>query len=293
VPIPVIRTSPVPAVVGGRIKRRMAARLTRLLVALGLLLGAALPSAAAAVVRPPTSQEVAASPVPDRGANPANARSYFGARYYRADIGRFTTVDPVYTWKENLTDPQRWNRYAYVRNNPLRYVDPDGRTTQNPQSSSSDDVRAKHQGELPVKATASGRTVTYEYANGDKFTITGTHPNRDQNPGNVITGDFATSRGAIGNDRAFAIFPSPAEGWTAMKDTVTGKYGKSTVNGMIESYAPPSENDTAGYQKTVARVSGVTGDSVISSLTPQQLGALLNAMARAVEGWTGVAYVPK
>ncbi|MGH8245540.1 MAG: hypothetical protein ACREUU_03810, partial [Gammaproteobacteria bacterium] len=28
--------------------------------------------------------------------------------------------------KEWLADPQRWNRYAYVRNNPLRYVDPSG-----------------------------------------------------------------------------------------------------------------------------------------------------------------------
>jgi RHS repeat-associated protein len=52
---------------------------------------------------------------------------YFGARYYAAKIGRFTTIDPVYTWRDNLADPQRWNRYAYVRNNPLRYVDPDGR----------------------------------------------------------------------------------------------------------------------------------------------------------------------
>jgi RHS repeat-associated protein len=52
---------------------------------------------------------------------------YFGARYYGSRIGRFTTVDPVYTWRENLVDPQRWNRYAYVRNNPLRYVDPDGK----------------------------------------------------------------------------------------------------------------------------------------------------------------------
>jgi RHS repeat-associated protein len=52
---------------------------------------------------------------------------YFGARYYGSKIGRFSTVDPVYTWRENLVDPQRWNRYAYARNNPLRYVDPDGR----------------------------------------------------------------------------------------------------------------------------------------------------------------------
>jgi len=52
---------------------------------------------------------------------------YFGARYLASELGRFTTVDPVYTWKENLVDPQRWNRYVYVRNNPLKYLDPDGR----------------------------------------------------------------------------------------------------------------------------------------------------------------------
>jgi len=28
--------------------------------------------------------------------------------------------------KEWLRDPQRWNHYAYVRNNPLQYVDPNG-----------------------------------------------------------------------------------------------------------------------------------------------------------------------
>ena len=52
---------------------------------------------------------------------------YFGARYYSSHVGRFTTTDPVQTWQENLVDPQRWNRYAYARNNPLKFVDPDGR----------------------------------------------------------------------------------------------------------------------------------------------------------------------
>src|SRR5262249_55483633 len=52
---------------------------------------------------------------------------YFGARHYSDAIGRFTTVDPIYSWQENIVDPQRWNRYVYVRNNPLRLSDPDGR----------------------------------------------------------------------------------------------------------------------------------------------------------------------
>jgi RHS repeat-associated protein len=104
----------------------MAGRLARLLVAFGLLLGVALPSAAAAVVRLPTSQEIAASFVPAHGADPAYASSYFGARYLRTGSGRLTTVDPVMT-SAHLTNPQTFNRYAYARNNPLRYVDPDGR----------------------------------------------------------------------------------------------------------------------------------------------------------------------
>jgi RHS repeat-associated protein len=52
---------------------------------------------------------------------------YFGARYYGSKIARFTTTDPAYTIAENVVEPQRWNRYAYGLNNPLKFVDPDGR----------------------------------------------------------------------------------------------------------------------------------------------------------------------
>jgi len=49
--------------------------------------------------------------------------NYFGARYHASINGRFTTVDPV---QGQLTDPQSLNRYAYAKNNPLRFVDPTG-----------------------------------------------------------------------------------------------------------------------------------------------------------------------
>ncbi len=51
---------------------------------------------------------------------------YFDERYFSSAQGRFTSPDALIVKKEWLGDPQRWNHYAYVRNNPLRYVDPNG-----------------------------------------------------------------------------------------------------------------------------------------------------------------------
>lgn len=58
---------------------------------------------------------------------------FFGARYLASVQGRFTSPDPLEYWSikvdkrdEFAANPQRWNKYVYVLNNPLRYVDPDG-----------------------------------------------------------------------------------------------------------------------------------------------------------------------
>lgn len=58
---------------------------------------------------------------------------YFEKRYYDTRIWRFTTEDPVFweVWltkrpSQYYTDPQQWNSYSYVRNNPINYVDPTG-----------------------------------------------------------------------------------------------------------------------------------------------------------------------
>ncbi len=50
---------------------------------------------------------------------------YFLARYYSGGLGRFSSVDPLAA-SANPSLPQSWNRYAYVGNNPLAYVDPLG-----------------------------------------------------------------------------------------------------------------------------------------------------------------------
>ena len=50
---------------------------------------------------------------------------YAQARYYASGQGRFTGVDAgAFT----PADPQNWNRYSYVQNNPLKFIDPTGNT---------------------------------------------------------------------------------------------------------------------------------------------------------------------
>jgi RHS repeat-associated protein len=50
---------------------------------------------------------------------------YFQARYCSSPQGRFTSPDPTLL-SVNGFNPQTWNRYTYVLNNPLAYVDPLG-----------------------------------------------------------------------------------------------------------------------------------------------------------------------
>ena len=51
---------------------------------------------------------------------------YFGARYFSGAQGRFTSPDPGAITDGHISNPQKWNKYAYVLNNPLILVDPDG-----------------------------------------------------------------------------------------------------------------------------------------------------------------------
>ncbi len=49
----------------------------------------------------------------------------FGVRYHSSAIGRFASPDPTRNSAHSI-EPQSWNRYSYVSNNPLKFVDPDG-----------------------------------------------------------------------------------------------------------------------------------------------------------------------
>jgi RHS repeat-associated protein len=51
---------------------------------------------------------------------------YFQARHYASNTGRFISPDPSGLQYADISNPQSFNLYAYVRNNPLIFRDPTG-----------------------------------------------------------------------------------------------------------------------------------------------------------------------
>ena len=58
------------------------------------------------------------------GGEDGHAVDYMHARFYSPSVGRFLRVDPVLG---RIGNPQSWNRFSYVSNNPMNRSDPTGR----------------------------------------------------------------------------------------------------------------------------------------------------------------------
>ncbi|VVE79410.1 mannosyl-glycoprotein endo-beta-N-acetylglucosamidase [Pandoraea sputorum] len=121
-------------------------------------------------------------------------------------------------------------------------------------------------------------------ATGDKSLPRGL---RNNNPGNIRYGKFAQSQGAIGRDSGgFAVFQSAEDGLRAMGALLRGyaKRGLNTVRGVINRWAPPSENDTGAYVDTVAKRLGVGEDQALNMSDPKVIAGLTAEMTRHENG---------
>ena len=68
---------------------------------------------------------------------------------------------------------------------------------------------------------------------------------RNNNPGNLR---FAGQKGAILGDKGFARFPTPQDGFNALKRQILLDAKRGLLAGQfIHKYAPPNENNTNGY----------------------------------------------
>lgn len=90
---------------------------------------------------------------------------------------------------------------------------------------------------------------------------------RNNNPGNIRHGDNWLGLAPEQTDSDFCQFTTPEFGIRAMARTLFNyqhKHGINTVRGIVNRWAPPSENKTDSYVAHVAAVVGVGPDEKIN-----------------------------
>lgn len=141
------------------------------------------------------------------------------------------------------------------------------------------------------RPTASGSTPIDEAIESVADVVYGTTRGlRNNNPGNIErTG--TTWKGMSpdqSGDSRFAVFESPEWGIRAMIRIIRNYMtrGLYTVRSIINTWAPPSENDTGAYVNAVASSIGVGPD------TPLDDGALPALIAAIIKHENGVQPYP-
>lgn len=111
---------------------------------------------------------------------------------------------------------------------------------------------------------------------------------RNNNPGNLNFVGQAGAHKEPGPNGRFAVFATPDAGLKALREQLIRyvyRDGVNTVAGIIAKWAPPSDgNDTHAYATTVATRLGVTVNTPLSPLTPEQLATLMHAIIHVENG---------
>jgi hypothetical protein len=159
------------------------------------------------------------------------------ARVYDPDIGRFLSPDPTVSYVHN---PQSFNRYAYVMNNPLNRYDPDGFADLSKQSVLDAIARQAAEkanvaaGKSPNANTAAHEAIT---ANNPQDDGTGQSPGQQANQAaaskaNAIAGVLSETVEVTGGTPFGATAASGKAAILGMGGMMAGKAG--AIRGFFE-----------------------------------------------------------
>jgi len=98
---------------------------------------------------------------------------------------------------------------------------------------------------------------------------------RNNNPGNL-----RDAPNSSGNDGGFVRFPTPHDGMAALSRQLQlyGDRGNNTLNGIIHTYAPATENKTQNYIDDVAKKTGFDPRERINLHDPATLRRVMSAI---------------
>jgi RHS repeat-associated protein len=197
---------------------------------------------------------------------------YFGARYYGSALGRFTSADRPFA-DQHPEDPQSWNLYAYVRSNPLKNTDPNGRDCTDGVSSCLNYIAGGLMaiGNIPSEALNAPNHIANalispftDYRFSDLVSPTLTPSNVDQQQGmnaaNAIM--LVTPVAEAGAAKA-------AEAIGAItKIEAAGEAATATTEVPTSIPAGPSARPTAAQQKAINEMGDAHGCNTCGATTP-------------------------
>ena len=170
---------------------------------------------------------------------------WYASRAYDPAIGRFVSPDSIVPAPGN---PQSLNRYSYVYNNPLKYVDPSGHSAEWFNEDWEEDFREKH-GREP-----NGMDIAYRYASmdatsrGDDWSVenwAGLLNSAKESIGHAIAGGWtqfvkwSTGAEAVGTSIAYGILNQADESQAnAVRHAYWNARGTSVAGGDVtQQYA--------------------------------------------------------
>ncbi len=148
-------------------------------------------------------------------------------------------------------------------------------------------------GTVKASAHAEGRKTIIERDGTIETRSGGTLAWRNNNPGNIRSGNFADKNGAIDSGPGgFAVFPDGDTGNAAIEKLLKDEtYRDLSVKNAIKRYAPPVENDTDAYQAAIKHSTGLDIERKISDLDDSELDKVVSAI-RQHGGWkAGDVYI--
>jgi RHS repeat-associated protein len=218
----------------------------------------------------------------------ASGLDYMHARYYNWGWGRFLSVDPVLDLKQAMKNRQGWNRYSYVRNNPLTFTDPTGRQVacaNHPQDCKAQELPpppppppADKKGTLSVGVSASGSAVAISGSVNASVSV-----DRTGEVAGSVTGGAGPTTGGTGASAGATVMVTNATSVTSLSgrgtsggvsagagpgvtvDHVRGPQGNGQYEGVAVTVGPGVKTPEGHYQFTYTWM--VTGSQVKQALT--------------------------